>query len=137
MASVPFPTRPYSTGLGRAAGANTGNGGGGAFGSNVAASAHQQHQHQQQRERERERERVEQERLDRLGHNQIGDLSEEQREEVNEAVQYYLSIFQYLLYGKKRNIICCLKELSYCGLTANHFQHSISLRSSILIKTGT
>ena len=82
MASAPFPTRPYSTGLGRTTGAVTGSGGG-AFGSNAAASAQQQ---QQQQQRERERERVEQDRLDRIGHNQISELSEEQREEVNEAV---------------------------------------------------
>ena len=82
MASAPFPSRPYTTGLGRTTGVGPSSGGG-AFSSNAAASAQQQQQQQQQ---QRERERAEQERLDRIGHNQIGELSEEQREEVNEAV---------------------------------------------------
>ena len=83
MASASYPTRPFTTGFSRTTGAGTGNGGG-AFGPGAAAAAATAHQQQQQRERER----AEQERLDRSGQNQIGELSEEQREEINEAVQH-------------------------------------------------
>lgn len=44
---------------------------------------------QQQREAqrlERERERLEKERIERAGQNQLAELTEEQREEINEAV---------------------------------------------------
>ena len=79
MASAPYSARPFTTGFSRATGAGTGSGGG-AFGSNAAAASAQQQQ--------RERERAEQERLDRSGQSQVAELSEEQREEINEAVQF-------------------------------------------------
>ena len=72
-----FPSRPYGTNLGKLPDRTIG----AAFGASTT---------QQQREAqrlERERERVEKERIEREGQNQLAELTEEQREEINEAVR--------------------------------------------------
>ena len=78
-----FPSRPYGTNLGKLPDRTIG----AAFG----ASTTQQQQREAQR-LERERERLEKERIEREGQNQLAELTEEQREEINEAVRLLLSI---------------------------------------------
>ena len=55
--------------------------------SGVTSSAQQVREAQRH---ERERERAERERLEREGPSQLADLTEEQREEINEAVSFML-----------------------------------------------
>jgi hypothetical protein len=72
--------RPYSQGI------NRGNAAGGLGAGGLGTGATTQQQREAQRlERERN-EREERERLERAGLAQLSDLSEEQREEINEAV---------------------------------------------------
>ena len=78
-----FPTRPYTSTLGKLPDRSTMNA---PFG---AASTAQQREAQRA---ERERERLEKERLEREEQNQ---LSEEQREEIREAVYTPLLIMRY------------------------------------------
>lgn len=71
-----FPQRTFNTNLGKLPDRSTG----GVFGTSTTA---------QQREAqriERERERLEKERLEREGTGQMNQLTEEQKEEINEAV---------------------------------------------------
>ena len=70
-----LPLRPYSSALGKFPDRS-----GGAFGAQTTA---QQREAQRQ---ERERERLEKERLDREGQDPMNQLTEEQKEEINEAV---------------------------------------------------
>ena len=69
MASTAYPTRPYGTGHGKGPERPLAT-----FGASAS---------QQQRENQRERERMEKERIEREEQNQ---LTEEQREEIKEAV---------------------------------------------------
>jgi centrin-3 len=75
MANTILPMRPYSSGINR----------GTAPGGGLGAGATTQQREAQRLERERN-ERAERERVERAGQTQLGDLSEEQREEINEAV---------------------------------------------------
>ena len=79
-----FPQRPYSTNLGKLPER-------GAFGSN--SQAQQRDVQRAERERERERERQQKE---REGQDPMSQLTEEQKEEINEAVRKtaYLSFTQ-------------------------------------------
>jgi hypothetical protein len=76
----PTSSRPYGSSLGklpdRTSMTPQGTGVGGAFGSSMS------HQHREVQRHERER----QDRLQRGGENEFAELSEEQREEINEAV---------------------------------------------------
>lgn len=97
MASAHHSMRPYISALGkqpeRAGGLGGLGGGGGGLGTTgsatFGASTSQQAAREAarlERERERERERVERERLEREGQSGLSELTEEQREEINEAV---------------------------------------------------
>ncbi len=56
------------------------------------------HQTREAQRLERERERAERDRLEREGPNQLAELSEEQREEINEAVSFPIySSLSYIL----------------------------------------
>lgn len=72
-----FPSRPYASTLGKLPDRT---GGVAPFGSSTT-QAHRDAQRQ-----ERERERAERERIEREGQKQLAELTEEQREEINEAV---------------------------------------------------
>ncbi|KAK5136117.1 hypothetical protein LTR08_004168 [Meristemomyces frigidus] len=110
---APFPSRPYTSGLGRSTPYNTqqtpfnapqqqqqqqqgpsgfGNAGvgglGGGLGGGASAAATQQQREAQRLERERA-ERVERERREAEERGALEALSEEQREEVNEAFQLF------------------------------------------------
>lgn len=72
-----FAPRPYPSSLGKLPERS------------ATGYGHQQQQQQQARDAqrlERERERAERERLEREGSSQLAELTEEQREEINEAV---------------------------------------------------
>ena len=56
------------------------------FGASATGGAQQQTQREGGRGTDRERERIERERLEREGQEHLNQLSEEQREEINEAV---------------------------------------------------
>jgi len=71
-----FPTRPYASNLGKLPDRTSG----AAFGASTTQA------HREAQRLERERERAERERLEREGQNQLAELTEEQREEINEAV---------------------------------------------------
>jgi centrin-3 len=101
----PFPSRPYTTGLGRAGGGGGGTGQA-AFqntpynsqtphnapqGYGAAGAAATQQQREAQRLENERRERAERERREAEERQALEALSEEQREEVNEAV--CISIF--------------------------------------------
>ncbi|KAI9825436.1 MAG: Calcium-binding component of the spindle pole body (SPB) half-bridge [Thelocarpon impressellum] len=75
-----FPSRPFGANLaGKMPDRNPGGGGGGGVvGAGFRESQQQQHQRQ-------ERERAERERLEREGGSALAELTEEQREEINEA----------------------------------------------------
>ncbi|KAH0544546.1 hypothetical protein FGG08_001318 [Glutinoglossum americanum] len=94
-----FPLRSYNPalgkqpersgglgGLGGLGGTTSGLGtaGGTAFGASTSQQAAREAA-RMERERERERERAERERLEREGQSGLGELTEEQREEINEA----------------------------------------------------
>ena len=70
MANPTLSMRPYTSGLNR------------------GAATTQQHREAQRLERERA-ERAERERMERAGQSSLGELSEEQREEINEAVSSF------------------------------------------------
>ena len=72
-----FPTRPYTSTLGKL---HDRTGGIGPFGSSTTQA------HREAQRLDRERERAERERIEREGQNQLAGLTEEQREEINEAV---------------------------------------------------
>ncbi|MCJ1375046.1 Calcium-binding component of the spindle pole body (SPB) half-bridge [Loxospora ochrophaea] len=70
-----FPSKPYGSAYSKLPDRSLG-----AFGASTA----QQQQREAQRQ-ERERERLERERMEREGQSQLAELTEEQREEINEA----------------------------------------------------
>lgn len=80
-------SRPYPSTLGKLPDRGAAGGGSGGF---LGASSTAHHAREAQR-LERERERAERERLEREGNHQFAELSEEQREEINEAVRDTLS----------------------------------------------
>lgn len=90
-AHPPFGGRPYGSSLGKLPDRSGGGGIGaitavaGGFPSTSTTSREAQQRLERERERAAERER-ERERLEREGNNQFGELTEEQREEINEAV---------------------------------------------------
>lgn len=79
MASSSAPLRPYSSALGKFPDRS-----GGAFGAPTTTAQQREAQRQ-----ERERERLEKERLDREGQDPMNQLTEEQKEEINEAVGHF------------------------------------------------
>ena len=96
----PFPSRPYTSGLGRTGGQGafqstpfnsqtpfnaSAQNAGGLAGASSAAATTQQQREAQRLERERQ-ERAERERREAEERGALESLSEEQREEVNEAV---------------------------------------------------
>jgi len=84
-----FPSRPYNAGLPNRPGNSATATAHGAFNASTnfggAGAQTQQHREAQRLERERQ-ERAERERIERAGQSSLGELSEEQREEINEAV---------------------------------------------------
>ena len=73
-----FPPRSYNTNLGKLPDRSIA----GAFGASTTTAAQREAQRL-----ERERERLEKERLEREGQDPMSQLTEEQREEINEAVR--------------------------------------------------
>ncbi len=82
-----FPSRPYSGALGKLPDRSNAAGGSNPFGASSSA------RETARLERERiERERAERERAEREGQNRLAELTEEQREEINEAVSFVFSV---------------------------------------------
>jgi hypothetical protein len=111
MLTTTLPMRPYSQGIPR----GNATGGVGAGGLGTGATTQQQRE-AQRLERERN-EREERERLERAGLAQLSDLSEEQREEINEAVSQAQSEFSVPLPQSNIRVGC----VNFKQPLLNHF----------------